>query len=73
VFSENFDPNGLTPSQIEEKMKEEMAFMKATLVMMAITVALNDQSNDPKDRFQNAVKKIVEYGDSRVMESMLQR
>lgn len=71
MFPDDFDPNTATPEQINEKMREEMRYMEATLVMMRITAALQDASKDPKDRFKDVVEEIIKYGDQRVMDNML--
>lgn len=71
MFPDDFDPDTATPDQMNDKMREEMRYLEATLVLLRISSALQDSSKDPKDRFKGAVEEIIKYGDQRVMDNML--
>lgn len=71
----NFDPNDMTPDKIQEVFRDAEENMRATLAILKISALMvsNDENMTNDEKFAAAVKVVREYGDQRVMESMLNK
>lgn len=71
----DFDPNNLNPEKIQDAFQEAEANMRATLAILKISALMvaSDDSVTNEEKFAAAVQVIREYGDQRVMESMINK